>query len=334
MIIAITARAATAQLGATKTNAAINVPEIFSGNILGDLQAPVTGKTPHPVLKVDALKFLSTFRHQLSKEQLSQVFPLVVSHLGSTNYVVHTYAAVCIERVLFMKTEDGRPLFSPEDLKPYTETLLTSLFRLIEAGQTPEKVSENDYLIKTVMRVIYIARQDMAPYARHILERLVAILQSISRNPSNPKFNHYVFESIGSLVRFLCTGQQMQLVTQFEELLFPPFQGILSADIPEFTPYVFQILAQLFEYHMEPGVPALYQPLLAPLLMPSLWESHGNVPALVRLLQAYLSHGGESIASSNQLPAFLGIFQKLIASRLNDHHGFDLLLSIFQHVPQ
>ena len=59
----------------------------------------------------------------------------------------------------------------------------------------------------------------------------------------------------------------------------------------------------------------------------------GNVPGLVRLLEAYLDCGGKEIAEKNQLPAFLGIFQKLIASRQNDHFGFELLVSIFQHVP-
>lgn len=156
---------------------------------------------------------MNTFRHQFTKEQLSTVFPLVVAHLTATNYVVHTYAAVCLERVLFMK-QNGHLLFNAQDIQPYTETLLTNLFKLIEAGQTPEKISENDYLMKSsfnciflrncfiaVMRVIYIARQTMEPYVLHIFERLTKILEIISKNPSNPKFNHYVFESIGSLIR-------------------------------------------------------------------------------------------------------------------------------------
>lgn len=54
---------------------------------------------------------------------------------------------------------------------------------------------------------------------------------------------------------------------------------------------------------------------------------------MVRLLEAFLARGGEELVQTNKLPAFLGIFQKLIASRLNDHYGFDLLTSIFQHIP-
>lgn len=42
----------------------------------------------------------------------------------------------------------------------------------------------------------------------------------------------------------------------FEERLFPPFEGVLSMDVAEFTPYVFQILAQLLLYRPNGMSPA------------------------------------------------------------------------------
>lgn len=41
---------------------------------------------------------------QLTKVQLASVLPLLVHHLGSSNYVCYTYAAITIERILFMKS--------------------------------------------------------------------------------------------------------------------------------------------------------------------------------------------------------------------------------------
>jgi exportin-2 (importin alpha re-exporter) len=52
-----------------------------------------------------------------------------------------------------------------------------------------------------VMRVIITARQSLIPSYRAILERLVAIIGETSKNPSNPKFNQYNFESISALTR-------------------------------------------------------------------------------------------------------------------------------------
>lgn len=40
---------------------------------------------------------------QLTKQQLLSVLPLLIQHLQSTNYVCYTYAAISIERILFIK---------------------------------------------------------------------------------------------------------------------------------------------------------------------------------------------------------------------------------------
>lgn len=46
---------------------------------------------------------------QLTKDQLVSVLPLLVQHLTSDNYVVYSYAAITIERILFIKI-DKKPL--------------------------------------------------------------------------------------------------------------------------------------------------------------------------------------------------------------------------------
>ena len=90
----------------------------------------------------------------------------------------------------------------------------------IEAARTPEKVAENDHLIKCdstvctfdvtlanlvfglgVMRVIVTARGSLTPTFERTLGRLVGILGVISKNPSNPHFDQYIFESLSGLMR-------------------------------------------------------------------------------------------------------------------------------------
>lgn len=51
------------------------------------------------------------------------------------------------------------------------------------------------------MRVIVTARQTLTPIYERTLQRLVAILGVISKNPSNPNFDQYIFESISALMR-------------------------------------------------------------------------------------------------------------------------------------
>ena len=74
--------------------------------------------------------------------------------------------------------------------------------------------------------------------------------------------------------------------------------------------------------------------LLPSLMMPSLWQQAANIPALVRLLQAYLERGGIPIHSPQTVQPLLGIFQKLIASKVHDHEGFRLLNTMVEYVPR
>jgi exportin-2 (importin alpha re-exporter) len=89
----------------------------------------------------------------------------------------------------------------------------------------------------------------------------------------------------------------------------------------------------LLNYHKGSGLPAEYSQLLSVFLSPAVWESQGNVPALVKLLDSFLAVGSKDIVAKGQLVAFLGVSQKLISSKLNDSFGFELLMSIFEYVP-
>lgn len=74
------------------------------------------------------------------------------------------------------------------------------------------------------------------------------------------------------------------MLSRLEEAVFPAFQLVLTEDVQEFHPYVFQIFAQLIELRPPPVAP-VYMQLLPGLLSPTFWERAGNVPALVRLVE-------------------------------------------------
>lgn len=101
----------------------------------------------------------------------------------------------------------------------------------------------------------------------------------------------------------------------------------------EFMPYVFQLFAALLEANSSATLSDYYKSLIPPIIMPSLWESKGNVPALVRLLSSVIPRGKTEIAKDNQIEPILGIFQKLMSSKTNESHGFDLLETIVGSFP-
>ncbi len=185
--------------------------------------------------------------------------------------------------------------------------------------------------MKCIMRSLTVLQESCVPYTEIILSRLTQKLLIVAKNPSKPQFNHYLFESICVLIKQVCKCDPAENAGKFEDALFPPFQEILQQDVAEFLPYVFQVLAMLLDVRKEKsGVPNTYMELFPFLLMPPLWEKQGSIPALVKLLSAYVKVGMEQIVAGNHLNPLLGIFQKLIASKSSDHEGFSLMDALLE----
>nr|XP_006818921.1 PREDICTED: exportin-2-like [Saccoglossus kowalevskii] len=278
-----------------------------------------------PVLKADALKYMITFRNQLSADLLTLSIPHLIQLLTAQSVVVHTYSAYTIERIFTTKSPTGGPVINVENLKPYVESLITNLFNALNMPGS----HENEYIMKAIMRSFSMLQEAIVPYIPPLLGKLTEKLMIVSKNPSKPHFNHYLFECISLSVKICCKANHAA-VSEFEKALFPPFQEILQADVQEFMPYVFQIMSMMLEMHSD--VPEAYMALFPHLLVPVLWERFGNIPALVRLLQAFIEKGADTIAAADKVPGLLGVFQKLIASKSNDHEGFYLISSLIEHM--
>lgn len=108
-------------------------------------------------------------------------------------------------------------------MQPYAQDIILAALQVIESGTTPEEIAKNEQLMKCalpfyvcqatiqerrigIMRVVITTRASLAPIFQPVLEHLVKIMTEVSKNPSNPKFNHYLFESVSALVR--CVSRQ------------------------------------------------------------------------------------------------------------------------------
>ena len=73
LVVALTVKGKTAAQGATTTNEFVNIPDFFNQHIMPELQS--ANADERPVLKADALKFVTTFRSQIPKAQCVTVGP-------------------------------------------------------------------------------------------------------------------------------------------------------------------------------------------------------------------------------------------------------------------
>ena len=190
----------TAAQGVKTVNPLVNVVQWFEQNIWADLRDT---DGVEPIAKVDAIKYLHTFRSQLTKEQWMLCFQPLIHNMASTNYVVYSYAAIAVERVLFLTDDQGKHLFPRSDIEPFARDLLEHLFKLIERERSPAKLQENEFLMRCVMRILIVIKDGAVPIMDGVLIHLIAITNIIKQNPSNPRFYYYHFEAIGALVRLV-----------------------------------------------------------------------------------------------------------------------------------
>ncbi|TID13177.1 hypothetical protein CANINC_005033 [Pichia inconspicua] len=314
----------TSSAGITSTNLLVDVIKFFGEFIYPDL----VGNVASPILKVDSIKYIYIFRNQLTKEQLIETLPLLTTNFSDINYVVYTYTSITIEKIFSLRNPMNHQelLFKKSDFSPEVlNNLLISLFKLItNLGTTPEKLSENEFLMKCIMRILLISEDALSNSITSVLQELIKIVDAISKNPSNPKFSHYTFECICIILR-----NYQSNIPHFFETLKGTLFNILGQDIQEFIPYSFQILAYIIEnYPKTAAIPPEYEQLVKPLCSPQVWEFKGNIPAVKRLLSSIVRYNPGHFNSTEYITPVLGVFQKLVSSKIHDTLGFELLENI------
>lgn len=301
----------------------VDVESFFGSVIVPELRnQDVNG---FPMLKAGALKFFTMFRNQIPKAIAVSLLPDVVRFLVSESNVIHSYAASCIEKLLLVKDEGGRARYSAADVGPFLLALMNNLFGAL---QKPES-EENHYVMKCIMRVLGVANISQE-VVLPCINGLATVLNRVCENPKNPDFNHHLFDSVALLIRRACE-QDSSIISAFETSLLPIIQVILSRDITEFFPYAFQLLAQLVEFNKSP-LPGNYMDMFAILLLPESWKKSANVPALVRLLQAFLRKSPHELNQQGRLSNILGIFETLVLSRSTDEQGFYVLNTVIENL--
>jgi len=357
LILAVSVKSSNNISGAGTLNTNINILSIFEIHVLPEIQQQQQNSNNyinhHPIVKADAIKLVCLFRSHLPKQLLLSIIPYLIQFMYSKYIVIQTYAAMTIERFLCIKdkisidnsnssgfnginssssnSNSSKTInrITKDDILPYIESLFNGLFSILDNINQPD----NEYVMMCVMRCLLILSNDnnnniITSITELILLKLTNYLDRICKNPINPYYNHYLFESIALLIRSCCNtttttnnnNQEVILLaaSRFEILLFPLFQSILAQDVTEFIPYVFQILAQLLCIRpINSGYSEAYKSLFPPLLSPSLWERKGNVPALTDLFIAYISRGMNEIIENNYITGVLGVFQKLLSSKVS-----------------
>lgn len=327
LCIAMAVRGQTQKEGVTVTNQNVNVMEFFTSLVAPELAAePLSQRS---VLRASCLKFVTVFRNQIPREQIGAILPSLCKHLTAESPVVHTYAGICIEKLLTVKDRNpqGQAVlrYDPVSMRGSLLQIVQPVLQIIASNKG---IPMNEYLMRTVARIFAFLKQQGAEVGLATLRPLSVILVEMAANPSNPVFNHNLFEAIASIVK-VCVPTQPDAV---EAALLPGFGQILERNVTDFLPYTFQILGLLLD--AAPAVKPLYTELFGRLLTADLWRAQANVPGLIRLFRAYFcKHNifGELLRA--QMQAIMERFQFVLCNRKTEASAFDLLNALYLYLP-
>ncbi|GAM18217.1 hypothetical protein SAMD00019534_013920 [Acytostelium subglobosum LB1] len=302
----------------TDSTAGVPVVEFFKAEVVPVLQ---NTKGVQPILVADCLKFITIFRQQLPAEIYPQLLQLCVLCLSNPDHVIHTYASTCIDRLLTVK-DNGVPRLSAEFIRSVLGDILLPLVNVFSFPSS----KQNERTMRAIVRIVLmmIGKVDVGT-TTELLGKFTSILMAEIDNPSNHSFNHYCFEVIGSLLKSFA-GQPNVFQT-----VIPLVNAVLQKDVQEFAPYTYQLLAILVE-NADAQYLAPYRSMIPILYTPAQWMRQANVPALVRLFQAFFKRDGTYIVQNNHLEPILGVYKVLVDSATNDHEGFYLLESIVENL--
>ncbi len=329
LIIAMAVRGQTRMQGVTALNQDVPYMQFLEQFAF----PPLAQANINPVLHASCLRYVTIFRNQLTKNQVIQLIPAVVKHVGSNSAVVHTYAANCIERILSVKDRDPatnklRNRFQAAELKDSLRAAIPPLIARLTNLNDTNALLLNEYLMRCLMRIFSFLGKEAVDLAVDSLQKLAALCDAVAKNPSNPLFNHYLFETIASIVRVAVPAH----VQQVEASLLPVCAKILETNVVDFIPYAFQILGLLLDHTT--NVHQIYLQLFATCLKPDLWKSPANVPGLVRLFKAYfIKHAAFRDTLNQNLQQIVDCFRFVLGHKKIFSSAFDMLNNMFRYVP-
>lgn len=275
------------------------------------------------IIKSDCMKFCMIFRNQFNKTIILEIMDMIIKYINSDISVLRMYSGILIERFLCVKDYDnnnrrGIIRIKCEDIQGIVGKMIEPLFKVIAN-------IEDEFIMKAIMRLIFTTLNNnntgnniVANSLEIILKQLTNVLNRICKNPQNPSFNHYLFETIAVLIKYLCPNNIIN-INGFENCLFPSFNVILSDKIGEFTPYVYQVLGELLEcYTPTTGttINDIYKNLYCKMMIPSEWDDKGNNPPMIKYIISLIRKDYNYIISNNLLLPTLGIFQRLVSIKV------------------
>lgn len=277
-----------------------------------------------PLLQADALKFLVDYRMVIDPSAILELFPEVVKLLFITDSPVPLYTAYFIDRIMLCDkyASEGPILFQNIDIAGVVK-------RLFEIFSVDGEL--NLIAARCLMRIVVYGKSSISEQIIAIISTCVKYLSDLCETRlTNPTFNHFLFEIIVAAV----TRVEVP-VPEIEDDVIKLLDKILSNDISEFVPYVYQIIGCFLLHYpddvLQANSESFYVSSFTTFLEPPRWLAMGNIPALAILVQAYCIKLGSLVADN--IGSIFEICEHLLQGTRSHPHAFMIFVSIIRFLP-
>ncbi|KAH8858710.1 Exportin-2 [Schistosoma japonicum] len=225
LVTSVASRGKTEKHGVTVSTELVNLTTFFENHVLPELQNPNVNYLP--VIKADCLRYAIAFRSLLPPMALVNLLNMTPVLLTASASVVQSYVASLIDKLLAMRRPDSHtdPLIPKEQVSE-PQLLIDSLLNILNNPEYCESV----YVMRALMRVCCCLQERCLPSMTSLVSTLLSRLTQVTKNPSKPDFNHFLFETICLCIRLTCATEPV-LVLHFEAAFLPIFQDILQQDV-------------------------------------------------------------------------------------------------------
>ena len=107
-----------------------------------------------------------------------------------------------------------------------------NVIKLVKSLCTGIAEAENKYMMRALLRILSLIYKDQQklPIPSKVIMTLEGALNRANKNPSDPTYNHYMFENIAAAVRINIKNENLG---DFQTKFFPIFVFILENAIRE-----------------------------------------------------------------------------------------------------
>jgi exportin-2 (importin alpha re-exporter) len=309
---------------ASELNPTVPVGDFYAAHILPE----ITNAAPksHAILKADAIRFVATFRSFLGTDNLGNLLVHLAPWLAHESQVVHTYAAHAIDKLLQVRTGGKmEPDVTADIFAASSDVIVQNLCTRLLSSAKP-----NEYCMKALFTVMRLQPVHTKRLIGPLMYSLSQVLGAQVKNPSNPVFNHCLWECIAFGIKYA-----PEHYGSIEPLFFPHIAQISRDEVAAFLPYMLQIIAQLIDARAKQGVTDFgpYLDMYPEFVKPSLFELKGNIPAVAKLLASYNRACPQALEQRGMTLKTLGVYQQLLSLKQFDHEGFNVLAAMVLHCP-